>query len=195
MPSGDRPGGRLARSRRAELRAACRNRTDDLRITRVSRCVARGFRARASFMFAGCCWRRSLAVGGSSGASRGHAPVMRSPGSRWSRCHRSRQQRSERTCAHGSGGGRSYLSNLYILSAWTRSHISPAAETIPRIFRIMENAAATTLTLQGIARVRSGQAPACDLLILHSIPWCCDHGLATSRVRELHCSGKTGRAK
>src|SRR5215468_12517860 len=45
----------------------------DLRITRVFSCVARGFRARASFMFAGCYWWRSLAVDGSSGASRGHA--------------------------------------------------------------------------------------------------------------------------
>ena len=49
-----------------------------------SQCVARGFEARASFMFAGCCWWRSLAVDGGSGASRGHAPVMRRPGSRWS---------------------------------------------------------------------------------------------------------------
>ena len=30
-------------------------------------------------MFAGCCWRRSLAVDGRSGASRGHAPVVRRP--------------------------------------------------------------------------------------------------------------------
>jgi hypothetical protein len=43
------------------------------RITRVFSCVARGFKARPSFMFAGCCWWRSLAVDGSSGASRGHA--------------------------------------------------------------------------------------------------------------------------
>jgi hypothetical protein len=56
----------------------------ELRITRVSPCVARGFESRASFMFAGCCWCRSLAVDGCSGASRGHAPVMRRPGSRWS---------------------------------------------------------------------------------------------------------------
>ena len=28
----------------------------ELRITRVFPCVARGFKARASFMFAGCCW-------------------------------------------------------------------------------------------------------------------------------------------
>jgi hypothetical protein len=43
----------------------------DLRITRVFPCVARGFKARPSFMFAGCCWWRSLAVEGSSGAPRG----------------------------------------------------------------------------------------------------------------------------
>ena len=42
--------------------------TSELHITRVSPCVARGFKARASFMFAGCCWRRSLAVDGISGA-------------------------------------------------------------------------------------------------------------------------------
>ena len=62
---------------------ASRNRTDDLRITRVFPCVARGFKARASFMFAGCCWWRSLAIDGSSGTSRGHGSVMRRPGSRW----------------------------------------------------------------------------------------------------------------
>ena len=54
----------------------------ELRITRVFSCVARGFKARASFMFAGCCWWRSLAVDGGSGTSRGHGPVMRRPGSR-----------------------------------------------------------------------------------------------------------------
>jgi len=47
--------------------------TADLRITRVSPCVAREFKACASFMFAGCCWWWSLAVDGGSGASRGHA--------------------------------------------------------------------------------------------------------------------------
>ncbi len=40
------------------------HRTDDLRITRVFPCVARGFKARASFMFAGCCWWRPLVVDG-----------------------------------------------------------------------------------------------------------------------------------
>jgi hypothetical protein len=54
----------------------------ELRITRVFSCVARGLKACASFMFAGCCWWRSLAVDGSSGASRGHAPVVRRPGVR-----------------------------------------------------------------------------------------------------------------
>ena len=47
----------------------------DLRITRVFPCVACGFKVRASFMFAGCCWWRSLADDGYSGTSRGHAPV------------------------------------------------------------------------------------------------------------------------
>ena len=55
----------------------------ELRITRVFSCVARESKARASFMFAGGCRWRSLAVDGSSGASRGHAPVVRRPGSRW----------------------------------------------------------------------------------------------------------------
>jgi hypothetical protein len=55
----------------------------ELRITRVFSCVARGLKARADFMFGGGCRWRSLAVDGSSGASRGHAPVVRRPGSRW----------------------------------------------------------------------------------------------------------------
>jgi hypothetical protein len=46
----------------------CSSSCSELRITRVSRCVARRFIVRASFMFAGCCWLRSLAVDGSSGA-------------------------------------------------------------------------------------------------------------------------------
>jgi hypothetical protein len=54
------------------VRAVYRNRTDDLRITRVFPCVACGFKACAGFMFASCWWWRSLAVdgcwGGSSGA-------------------------------------------------------------------------------------------------------------------------------
>src|SRR5262249_33798137 len=37
-------------------------------------CVARQFKARASFMFAGGCRWRSLAVDGGSGTSRGHTP-------------------------------------------------------------------------------------------------------------------------
>jgi hypothetical protein len=52
------------------------------------------------------------------------------------------------------------LSNLLTLPARTRSLISPAAWTIPRIFRIMETSGVATRTLQGMARVRSGQAPA-----------------------------------
>src|SRR5262249_29111945 len=49
----------------------------DLRITRVFSCVARRFKARPSFMFAGCC-SRSLVIDGGSGTSRGHGSVMRS---------------------------------------------------------------------------------------------------------------------
>jgi hypothetical protein len=56
----------------------------ELRITRVFPCVARRFKACASFMFAGCCSWRWLAVDGGSGTSRGHRPVMRRPGSQWS---------------------------------------------------------------------------------------------------------------
>jgi anti-anti-sigma factor len=60
----------------------------ELRITRVFPCVAHWFKARASFMFAGGCWWRPLAVDGSSGASRGGAPVVRRPGPTrpWSWC-------------------------------------------------------------------------------------------------------------
>ena len=43
-----------------------------------SPCVARGFKACPSFKFAGCCWRRSLAVDGQPGTSRGHAHPRRS---------------------------------------------------------------------------------------------------------------------
>jgi len=44
----------------------------ELGITSVFSCVARWFKARASFMFAGCCWRRSLALDGGPGTRRGH---------------------------------------------------------------------------------------------------------------------------
>ena len=59
-------------------RSSCRSR-EELRITRVFSCVARGFKARPSFMFAGCCWWRSLAIDGSSGTSRGHGYRMIDP--------------------------------------------------------------------------------------------------------------------
>ena len=45
----------------------------DLRITSVSHALLARSKACASFSFTGCCWRRSLAVGGGSGTSRGHA--------------------------------------------------------------------------------------------------------------------------
>jgi len=73
------------------------NRTDDLRITRVFPCVARGFKARASFMSAGCCWWRSLAIDGYWGASRGHAPEVRRSSSRWARRRRTTFRFSGRT--------------------------------------------------------------------------------------------------
>ena len=74
-----------------------------------------------------------------------------------------------RTRVHGSGVRLSDLANLRILPAWTRSLISPAATIIPRIFRIMEASAVTARTLQGMARVRSGQAPAWPLSSVRSV--------------------------
>ena len=62
--------------------------------------------------------------------------------------------------AHGSGGGLSDLSNLCTLPARTRPPLFLTAGIIPRLFRIMETSPATACTLQGMARVRSGQAPA-----------------------------------
>src|SRR5215831_5118689 len=57
----------------ADLGAALGNRTPDLRITSVSRCVDTGVGAPPTLRFAGCsCWRL-LVVHGPSGASRGHA--------------------------------------------------------------------------------------------------------------------------
>ena len=50
-----------------------------------SRALLAASKPRASFMFAGCCWWRSLAVDGYSGASQGHAPVVRRPSS-WRSC-------------------------------------------------------------------------------------------------------------
>jgi hypothetical protein len=65
--------------------------------------------------------------------------------------------------AHGPVDGRPHLSNLCILPAWTRWLISPAAETIPRIFRIMDTFAVTDRTLQGMARVRRNPAAAATI--------------------------------
>jgi len=45
----------------------CSSSSGELRITRVFSCVAHRFKARPSFMFAGCCWWRSLVIDGSSG--------------------------------------------------------------------------------------------------------------------------------
>jgi hypothetical protein len=71
--------------------------------------------------------------------------------------------------AHGSGVWLSDLANLRTLPAWTRSHISRAARFIPRIFRIMDTSAVTARTVQGMARVRSGQAPAWPLVSDRSV--------------------------
>jgi hypothetical protein len=70
---------------------------------------------------------------------------------------------------HGSGGGIPYLSNLCTIPAWIRSLISSAAGIIPCIFRIMESSAVSARTLQGMARVRSGQAPAWPLVSDRSV--------------------------
>ena len=78
---------------------------------------------------------------------------------------------------HASGGGRPHLSNLCTLLAWTRSLVSPVAEIIPCIFRIMNTSAATARTVQGMARVRSGQAPAWPL----STDWSVRRGSGVKR--------------
>ena len=57
----------------------------ELCITRAFPCVARGFKARGSFRFKGCCWRRSLAIDGYSGTSRGHDSAARSIEGHWPR--------------------------------------------------------------------------------------------------------------
>ncbi len=56
-----------------------------------------------------------------------------------------------------------------MLLAWTQSLVSPVAEIIPCIFRIMNTSAATARTLQGMVRVRSGQAPAWPLVSDRSV--------------------------
>ena len=65
---------------------------------------------------------------------------------------------------HGSGGRLSDLANLSTLPAWTRSLIFPVEKIIPPIFRIMGTSAVTSRTLQGMARVGPGQAPAWPLV-------------------------------
>jgi len=57
---------------------------------------------------------------------------------------------------HGSGGGGSHISNLYALPAYTRSLISPAAEIIPCIFRIIDISAVSAWPLQRMARRVTG---------------------------------------
>jgi hypothetical protein len=58
-----------------------------------------------------------------------------------------------------------HLSNLRTLPAWTRSFILCPAKVIPRIFRIMDPSAVIARSLQGMARVRSGQARAWPLVL------------------------------
>jgi hypothetical protein len=71
--------------------------------------------------------------------------------------------------AHGSGVRQSDIANLRTLPAWTRSLVSPVAEIIPCIFRIMNTSAATARSMQGMARGPSGQAPAWPLVSDRSV--------------------------
>jgi hypothetical protein len=71
-----RPGGQeLPLNRGLRMDSVYLNRTDDLRITSVSRALLAGSKPSVSFRFTGCCWWRSLVVDGGSGASR-DTPVM-----------------------------------------------------------------------------------------------------------------------
>jgi hypothetical protein len=151
------------------LRAAYRNRTDDLRITRVSPCVARGFESRASFMFAGCCWCRSLAVDGCSGASRGHALVMRRPGSRWGGAveRPSAFQAGHVPSCYGSSG-RCAWSPVAAVCRWLLLLLLLLLSRLLSIRR-WPSGSKPTRTLQGMARVRSGQAPAWPLVSGRSV--------------------------
>ncbi len=87
---------------------------------------------------------------------------------------------------HGSGVRLSDLSNLCPLPARTRSPIFPTALTIPCIFRIMNTSAVTSRTLQGMARARSGQAPAWPLVSDRSVR-CGLQGQARLRVYVGRC--------
>ena len=137
-------------------REGLRRRADDLRITRVFPCVARGFKARASFMFAGCCWWRSLAVDGYSGASRGHAPVARRPSS-WRGCADERSSVFQAGYIPSWRGSceRYALSPVAAACRWSLLLLSPLLST-----RRRPPISKPTRTLQGMARVESGQAPA-----------------------------------
>jgi hypothetical protein len=137
----------------------------ELRITRVFSCVVHGFKARPSFMFAGCCWWRSLAIYGSSGTSRGHGSVMRRPGSQWDGA-------VERPSAFQAGHipSRGGSCECYALSPvagacrWSLLLLSPLLST-----RRRPSCSKPTRTLQGMARVRSGQAPAWPLVSVRSV--------------------------
>jgi len=61
------------------------------------------------------------------------------------------------------------FSEFGALPLWTRSLIPRMAKIIPRIFQIMDASAVTARTLQGMARVRSGQAPAWPLVSGRSV--------------------------
>jgi hypothetical protein len=71
--------------------------------------------------------------------------------------------------AHGSGVRPSGSANSCTLPAWTRSLTAAVVKIIPRIFRIMDTLAVTARTVQGMARVRSGQAPAVRPELTHPL--------------------------
>jgi hypothetical protein len=107
-------------------------------------------------MFASCCWWQSLAVDGGSGASRGHAPVMRRSGCRWSGAvaRLSAFQAGHIPSCCGSCE-RCAPSLVAAACRWSLLLLSPLLST-----RRRPSGSEPTRTLQGMARVRSGQAPA-----------------------------------
>jgi hypothetical protein len=132
-------------------RAAYRNRTDDLRITRVFSCVACRFGARPSFMFAGCCWRQSLVIDGGSGTSRGHGSVMCRPGLR--------RPMAVVTCGTAGWPSVSYLFRV-------RSPLQPGSRatrqvTMPAVLSGSDRDNPQSTTSSGTRRARSRLRRAC----------------------------------
>ena len=116
-------------------------------------------------MFTGCRWWQSLAVDGRSGASRGHAPVVRRPGARWSgaAARPSVFQAGHVPSCCGSCE-RCALSPVAAVCRWLLPLLSPLLSTRRRL-----SGGKPTRTLQGMARVRSGQAAAWPLVSGRSV--------------------------